>query len=181
MSGKVYVNRTLNLKKIKYIGLDMDHTLIRYQTENFERLSYTKIIEKLIQRKNYPETLRKLSFDYNFAIRGLVIDRQKGNLLKLNRYTAIRNSFHGTKPLDFKAHQKLYKSTYIDLSKNDYLAVDTAFSYSLAVAFSQIIELKNSDKNTVYPEYHQIADDVLDALDEAHRDGSLKKEVQNNL
>lgn len=181
MSGKVYVNRTLNLKKIKHIGLDMDHTLIRYQTENFEKLSYNKIIEKLIQRKGYPETLRKLSFDYNFAIRGLVIDRQKGNLLKLNRYTAIRNSFHGIKPLDFKSHQKLYKSTYIDLSKNDYLAVDTAFSYSLAVAFSQIIELKNSDKNNTYPEYAQIADDVLEALDEAHRDGSLKKEVQNNL
>lgn len=181
MSGKVYVNRTLNLKKIKYIGLDMDHTLIRYQTENFEKLSYNKIIDKLIQRKGYPETLRKLSFDYNFAIRGLVIDRQKGNLLKLNRYTAIRTSFHGIKPLDFKAHQKLYKSTYIDLSKSDYLAVDTAFSYSLAVAFSQIIELKNTDKNNTYPEYAQIADDVLEALDEAHRDGSLKKEVQNNL
>ena len=28
----VYVNRTLNLRKIKYIGFDMDHTLVRYNT-----------------------------------------------------------------------------------------------------------------------------------------------------
>ena len=49
-TNQVYVNRTLNLKKIKYIGLDMDHTLIRYNTENFERLSHSKIIEKLVEK-----------------------------------------------------------------------------------------------------------------------------------
>ncbi len=179
--SKVFVNRTLNLKKIKYIGLDMDHTLIRYNTENFERLSHTKIVEKLVTRKNYPEGVRKLQFDFNFALRGLVVDRKKGNLLKLNRYTAIRNSFHGLKPLDFKAHQKVYKSIYIDLSKSDYLAIDTSFSYSLAHAYSQLVEMKDSDPLSKLPDYGQMADDVLDALDEAHRDGSIKDEVRKNL
>ena len=179
--SKVFVNRTLNLKRIKYIGLDMDHTLIRYNTENFERLSHTKIIEKLISGKNYPEVIRKFQFDFNFALRGLVIDRKKGNLLKLNRYTAIRNSFHGMKPLDFKTHQKVYKSTYIDLSKSDYIAIDTSFSYSLANAYSQLVDLKDSDPALNLPDYAQLADDVIDALDEAHRDGSLKNEVRKNL
>ncbi len=178
---KVFVNRTLNLKKIKYIGLDMDHTLIRYNTENFERLSHGKIMEKLVGGKGYPEQIKKLQFDFHFALRGLVVDRQKGNLLKLNRYTAIRNSFHGLKPLDFKIHQKMYKSTYIDLSKSDYLAVDTSFSYSLAHAYSQLVDLKDSDPTLKFPDYAQMADDVLDALDEAHRDGSLKNAVRENL
>lgn len=177
---KVYVNRTLNLKKIRYIGVDMDHTLVRYNSENFERLSHTTMINKLVKR-GYPETLKKLNFDYNFAIRGLVIDRKMGNLLKLNRYTAIRASYHGLKPLDFKSHQKLYKSTYIDLSNSDYLAVDTSFSISLANLIAQIVELKDTDTSNKYPEYSQIADDVLDALDEAHRDGTLKSEVKKNL
>lgn len=181
MPGKVFVNRTLNLKKIRYIGVDMDHTLIRYNSENFERLSHTTMIEKLIKGKSYPETLRRLVFDYNFAVRGLVIDRKMGNLLKLNRYTAIRASYHGLKPLDFKTHQKLYKSTYIDLSNSDYLAVDTSFSISLANLIAQIVELKDTDLANKYPEYAQIADDVLDALDEAHRDGSLKEVVKKNL
>lgn len=180
MPGKVFVNRTLNLKKIRYIGVDMDHTLVRYNSENFERLSHTTMIDKLVKR-GYPETLKKLVFDYNFAIRGLAIDRKTGNLLKLNRYTAIRSSFHGLKPLDFKTHQKLYKSTYIDLSNNDYLAVDTSFSISLANLIAQIVELKDTDSSNKYPEYAQIADDVLDALDEAHRDGSLKDVVKENL
>ena len=159
----------------------MDHTLIRYNTENFERLSHTTIINKLISGKNYPEAIRKLQFDFNFALRGLVVDRKKGNLLKLNRYTAIRNSFHGLKPLDFKTHQKVYKSTYIDLSKSDYIPIDTSFSYSLAHAYSQLVDLKDSDANLKLPDYTQIADDVIDALDEAHRDGSLKNEVRKNL
>jgi HAD superfamily 5'-nucleotidase-like hydrolase len=181
MNQKVFVNRTLNLKKIKYIGLDMDHTLVRYNSQAFEGLSYSTIVEKLILKRNYPATLKKLEFDYNFAIRGLVIDRKKGNLLKLNRYAAIRASYHGLKPLDFKTHQKLYRSTYIDLGVSDYMAIDTFFSISLAVLYAQIVDLKDSDTSNSYPEYAQIADDILYALDEAHRDGSLKDEVKKNL
>jgi HAD superfamily 5'-nucleotidase-like hydrolase len=179
--SKVYVNRTLNLKKIKYIGLDMDHTLIRYNTENFERLSHTTIMDKLVSGKAYPEQIKKLQFDFSFALRGLVIDKPKGNLLKLNRYTAIRTCFHGLKPLDFKIRQKTYRSTYIDLSKSDYLSVDTSFSYSLAHAYSQLVDLKDSDSSLKLPDYAQMADDVLDALDQAHRDGSLKNAVRDNL
>ncbi|MCB0370689.1 MAG: HAD-IG family 5'-nucleotidase, partial [Bdellovibrionales bacterium] len=181
MNQKVFVNRTLNLKKIKYIGLDMDHTLIRYHSQAFEGLSYSTIVNKLIHKKNYPSTLKDLKFDYNFAIRGLVIDRKNGSLLKLNRYAAIRASYHGLKPLDFKTQQKLYRSTYIDLGDADYMAIDTFFSISLAVLYAQIVELKDSDTNNQYPEYFQIADDILNALDEAHRDGSLKEEVKKNL
>ena len=180
-NSKVFVNRTLNLKKIKYIGLDMDHTLIRYKTENFERLSHGKIIEKLVASKGYPEQIKSLHFDGTFALRGLVVDRNKGNLLKLNRYTAIRTAFHGLKQIDYKSLQKMYRSTYIDLSKDDYLAVDTTFSYSFAMAFSQLVDLKDSQPTLKIPEYAQIADDVLNALDEAHRDGSLKNAVRENL
>lgn len=180
MSTRVYVNRTLNLKRISYIGLDMDHTLIRYHSEEFEKLSHQTMREKLVKNKSYPEEVIKLPFDYSIVIRGLVIDRKKGNLLKLNRHSAIRASYHGLTPLDFKTQQKMYKSTYIDLSDPDYLAVDTSFSLSLAILFAQIIELKKKDPSK-YPDFAVIADDVLNVLDEAHRDGSLKNVVKANL
>lgn len=178
--NKVYVNRTLNLKRIRYIGLDMDHTLIRYYSEEFERLSHSIIKEKLIKIRGYPESIRSLPFDYNLAIRGLVIDRAKGNLLKLNRHSAIRASYHGLQPLDYKTQQKVYKSTYIDLSDKNYLAVDTSFSISLATMYAQIIELKKQEP-TAFPDFAVIADDVLFALDQAHADGSLKQQVAKNL
>lgn len=180
MNGKVYVNRTLNLKRIRYLGLDMDHTLIRYYSEEFEALSHSVMKEKLVKNRNYPESVRDLKFDYTIAIRGLAIDRKKGNTLKLNRHSAIRASFHGLSPLDFKTQQKAYRSTYIDLSDSNYMAIDTSFSISLATLICQLIELKK-DNPTIYPDFSVIADDVLYVLDEAHRDGSLKNVVKKNL
>lgn len=179
-SGNVYVNRTLNLKRIRYIGFDMDHTLVRYHSEEFEKLSHSIMKEKLVKNQNYPEAVKKLPFDYNLTIRGLVVDRKKGNLLKLNRHSAIRASFHGLSPVDFKAQQKMYKSTYIDLSDPSYMAVDTTFSISLATLITQIVELKKLDPGS-YPDFSVIADDVLGVLDEAHRDGSLKDTVKKDL
>lgn len=181
MRTKVYVNRTLNLKRIKYIGLDMDHTLIRYNSEAFERLSHTIMKNKLIANKGYPEIIKELPFSFNQAIRGLVVDRKKGNLLKVNRHSAIRASFHGTHAIDFKAQQKMYKSTYIDLSDADYMAVDTTFSISLAILFAQIVDLKDSRPDLRFPDYAVIADDVLAALDEGHRDGTIKDIVRADL
>lgn len=180
MNNRVYVNRTLNLKRIRYIGLDMDHTLIRYYSEEFEKLSFSVMKEKLVKNKNYPEAVKNLQFDYDIAIRGLVIDRKKGNTLKLNRHSAIRASYHGLTPVDFKTQQKMYKSTYIDLSDSNYLAVDTTFSISLATLITQIVELKKTDTAS-YPDFSVIADDVLYVLDEAHRDGSLKDVVKKDL
>jgi hypothetical protein len=104
MSEKVFVNRTLNMRKVKYIGLDMDHTLIRYKTEAFEELAHESMKMKLIKR-GYPQSLKSLHFDFNAAIRGLVIDKYRGNILKVSRHGAIRASHHGTQPIDYATQQ----------------------------------------------------------------------------
>lgn len=181
MAQNVFVNRTLNLKRIRYLGLDMDHTLIRYNSEEFEKLSYNAIKEKLIKNHQYPKEILSLAFDFNLAIRGLVIDRRLGNLIKLNRHSAIRNTFHGTTPLDFKTQSKVYHSTYIDLSDSNYMAIDTTFSISLAIVYAQLVELKEKNTQLNFPDFSTIAGDVLMALDEAHRDGSLKDVVKQDL
>lgn len=180
MNG-VYVNRTLNLKKIKYIGLDMDHTLIRYNSYNFEALAHEIMVKKLISDNGYPASILDLKFDYHYAIRGLVIDKNKGNVLKLSRYAAIRNTYHGLSPLDYAAQQKLYKSIYIDLSDQDYDTVDTSFSIAFAGLFMQLVELKNTTLKEQLPIYRQIAEDLISVLDRGHRDGSIKDVVRNQI
>ena len=179
MAQHVFVNRTLNLKKIRYIGFDMDHTLIRYHSEAFEELSFQAIKDKLIA-KDYPEAVRNLQFDFQKAIRGLTIDKKRGNLLKLNRHSAIRSSFHGLRPIDFREQNRLYQSTYIDLNDPNYEAIDTIFSISHAVMVALLVDLKESQPHLL-PDFSIIADDVLAALDEAHRDGSIKEEVRKHL
>lgn len=179
--GKVYVNRTLNMKRIRYFGFDMDHTLIRYNSENFEALAHRIMLEKLVSDKNYPESILKLAFSYDRAIRGLVIDEVRGNLLKLSRHAAIRVSYHGLNPIDFKAQSQLYKSTYIDLRDPNYETIDTSFSIAYAGLFMQLVELKETTEKDRLPDFHTIAEDVTYVLDRGHRDGSIKNVVRENL
>ena len=179
--GHVFVNRTLNLKRINYIGLDMDHTLIRYKSENFEALAHSVMLRKLVKEKNYPATILSLKFSYDRAIRGLVMDKQRGNALKLSRYSAIRVCFHGLQALDFRNLRKVYKSKYVDLSDPDYDKVDTSFSIAYAGLFMQLVELKKSTESTTLPEFQILANDLNEVLDRAHRDGSLKDQVRDRL
>lgn len=180
MIDTVFVNRILNMKKIKYIGLDMDHTLIRYQIKNFESLVYQYVIDELVKNKHYPETIKSLIFNFDDAIRGLVIDSKNGNTLKVNRYGAIRQSCHGTRQIDFSEQKKIYRSTYVDLGDPNYMVIDTSFSVAFCVMYAQLVDLKDTNLSA-YPSYDIIANDVLSAVDKVHADGKLKQEIALDL
>ncbi len=180
MNQKVFVNRILNMKKIKYIGLDMDHTLIRYKTQNFEALVYKLVIEELITNKKYPDVIKKFKFNFSDSIRGLVVDSKNGNILKLSRYSAIRQSTHGTKKINFAEQNQFYRSIYVDLADDNYIAIDTSFSIAFCVLYSQLIDLKDEVPLDL-PSYNVIAQDVLNSVDRVHADGSLKGYISQNL
>ncbi|MDR3476417.1 MAG: HAD-IG family 5'-nucleotidase [Gammaproteobacteria bacterium] len=180
MHQKVFVNRILNLKKIKYIGLDMDHTLIRYNIKNFETLVYAMVVENLIKDKNYPTELKKLQFHFSDAIRGLIIDSKNGNILKLSRYAAIRKSYHGTQEISFTDQKKIYRSIYVDLKDPNYIAIDTSFSIAFCVLYGQLVDLKDQRPNDL-PTYSKIAADVLDSVNKVHEDGTLKEYIVKHM
>lgn len=180
MNQKVFVNRTLNMKKIKFIGLDMDHTLIRYNTKNFETLVYELVVKRLIEKNHYPEAIRDLTFNFHDAIRGLIIDSKNGNILKLSRYGAIRQSYHGTRQISFAEQNKIYRSIYVDLNDHNYIAIDTSFSIAFCVLYSQLIDLKDENPKAL-PSYATIAMDVMHTVDKIHSDGSLKRFIAQDL
>lgn len=179
MDQTIFVTRTLNVKKIKYIGLDMDHTLVRYHTKNFETLVYTFVIDKLVKDKGYPSLLKSLQFNFDHAIRGLVIDSKNGNILKLSRYAAIRQSYHGTKEIRFREQKQIYRSVYVDLKDPNYIAIDTSFSIAFCVLYAQLVDLK--DSNHLLPDYRTIALDVLNSVDEVHAEGQLKASITERM
>ena len=61
------------------------------------------------------------------------------------------------------------------------MAVDTTFSISLAILYAQVVDLKNSRPDLRFPDYAVMADDVLGALDQGHRDGTIKDIVRDDL
>lgn len=175
----IFINRTLNLKKIKAIGFDMDYTIVRYNTEAFERYTHLATLKKLVSEKKYPEDILKLEFDFHRVIQGLVIDKKKGNLLKVSRFGKVKSSYHGLSPIDFKEQQKMYGSGVIDLSDSHIQSLDTNFSVSNGVLYSQLVEMKK--KNPQFPDFETLADDIKSALDLCHSDGTLKNHVRNNI
>ncbi len=180
MTQHVFVNRTLNMKHIKYLGLDMDHTLIRYHSKNFESLVYTLVLNALVHDQKYPAVIKKFHFDYTKAIRGLVVDSQYGNILKLSEYGAIRHSYHGTQALDYQEQKHMYRSTYVDLGDPNYIAIDTAFSLAFCVLYSQLVDYKDQNPRKL-PDYASIAQDVLRTVDHVHSAGPLKQQIGQDL
>ncbi len=178
----IYVNRTLNMKQIAAIGFDMDYTLVRYDSQAFEQMTYKEIQKKLVEVKGYPEEIKNLKFKFDLAIRGLVIDKPLGNVLKLSTYSKVKHAFHGLKEVDFKTQQKVYQGLVIDLNDSDrYSIVDTTFSVSYCTMYMQIVDLKDSHPELNLPDYKTIENDVLEALDISHRDGTLKSQVKKNV
>lgn len=178
----IYVNRTLNMKQIAALGFDMDYTLVRYDSEAFEEMTYREILKKLVELKNYPKVVSELKFQFNLAIRGLVIDKPHGNVLKLSTYSKVKHAYHGLSEMDFKSQQKIYQGLVIDLNDSDrYAIVDTTFSISYCVLYMQMIDLKDKRPELNLPDYKTIELDILEGLDISHRDGSLKSQVKKNV
>lgn len=178
----IYVNRTLNMKQVAAIGFDMDYTLVRYDSEAFELMTYKEMKKKLIEVKGYPAIINDLKFDFNLAIRGLVIDKPNGNVLKLSTYSKVKHAFHGLSEMDFKTQQKIYQGLTIDLNDSDRFAiVDTTFSIGYCALYMQIVDLKDKNPNLNFPDYKTLEENLLEALDLSHRDGSLKGEVKKNV
>lgn len=172
----VFVNRVLNLKKIKVIGFDMDYTLVRYNTKAFEKLVHSLACDFLVKTMGYPEEIKKLKFDINRSIGGLVLDKRNGNLLKLSRYSKVKTSFHGLKEIDYKTQNRIYQEMAIDINSPDFKSLDTAFAISNGVLFAQLVELKK--KASGLPDYSRLSEDIDKTLDEIHQNGSLKSRVR---
>ena len=175
----VFVNRTLNMKSIKAIGFDMDYTLVRYKSEAFEELVHTEVLKKLVTIKNYPKEITKLKFNFEQVIQGLIVDKKRGNLLLVSRYGKVKTAYHGTKLIPYSDQQECYKNKVIDLNSDNFQSMDTNFSVSNGVMYSQLIDLK--DQGIGLPDYRTLAEDVKEVIDIAHQDGTLKNEAMANM
>ncbi|MCO5608674.1 hypothetical protein L7F22_062888 [Adiantum nelumboides] len=79
---QIFCNRSLNMKSIIAVGFDMDYTLAQYKSETFETMAYHGTIKKLVYDLGYPTELLEWIFDWQYMVRGLVLDKRRGNILK---------------------------------------------------------------------------------------------------
>ena len=176
-SGSVYCNRTLNMRSIGAIGYDMDYTLVHYDIEAWEEMAF-RFLKKRLLKRGWP--IEGASFDKNFAIRGLVIDKLNGNLLKPNRFGYIKKASHGLRFLTYQEQRALYSNTVVDLTEDRWIFMSTFFSLSLANMLAHAVELFDQGKLPKLRDYADIHCALQEVLDEIHQDGLLKEEVMNS-
>lgn len=172
---QIFVNRTLNMNSIKLIGFDMDYTLVTYNVPAFEAKAYEILKEKLIKEYNYPEEIRDFVFDPEFIIRGLVIDTETGDFLKVNRYGFVRVASHGTKFLAFEEQKEKFGPYSIDLTDSRYYIVHTLFSQAEGCMYAQLVDYYEAKKTGI--NYRRLFTEVRKSLNDAHQEEELKGDV----
>src|SRR5690606_23381811 len=135
---RVYANRNLRMNTIDWIGFDMDYTLAIYRQEAMDALSVRLTAERLVQR-GYPASLEALHFDTNFPIRGLLIDKHLGNILKMDRHKGIHQGFHGTRKLTREELDQTYGRVKIRPESARFHWIDTLFALCEVTSYASAI------------------------------------------
>ncbi|XP_008444714.1 uncharacterized protein LOC103487969 isoform X1 [Cucumis melo] len=178
---QIFCNRSLNMKNIVAVGFDMDYTLAQYKPETFESLAYEGTIRKLVYDLGYSEELLNWSFDWKYMVRGLVLDKKRGNILKMDRHKYVKVAYHGFKEMSKDDKVETYGNTLVrdSFDEPDYALIDTLFSLAEAYLFAQLVDFKdnNPDKVPEDIDYARMYKDVRAAVDLCHRDGTLKQMV----
>ena len=177
---RVFVNRNLRLSKIRAIGFDLDHTLAHYDPVPVEELAFDLTKQKLVASKHYPREILDLKYDPSFVIRGLVVDKKRGNLLKMDYFNFVSRGHHGLRELRSDERERAYRSSRIRLSHENYSSVDTLFHLPEVYLFLCVVGLMER-AGSKKSDYTQVYNDVREMIDEAHRDGSLKSVITANL
>ncbi|GAU16742.1 hypothetical protein TSUD_199840 [Trifolium subterraneum] len=176
----IFCTRTLNLRSISAIGYDMDYTLVHYNVMAWEGRAYDYCMENL---KNMGFPVDGLAFDPDLVIRGLVIDKERGNLVKADRFGYVKRAMHGTKMLSTRAVSEIYGRELVDLRKeSQWEFLNTLFSVSEAVAYMQMVD--RLDDGTIPADlgpldYKGLYKAVGKALFWAHVEGRLKSEIMS--
>lgn len=178
-SRRIYVSRNLRLDRIDLIGFDMDYTLAIYHMRRIEQLSYDMTLRLLVEKFGYPEEAGAVRYDPTFVMRGLAVDREHGNLVKMDRFGHVGRVYHGRRPLDREAVHRLYRDEKFHLSSPRWAWIDTLFALPEASLYAELVELLEARGEPV--DYGKLYDDIREAIDTVHRDGSLKTEIKKDL
>ncbi|MBM4374628.1 MAG: HAD-IG family 5'-nucleotidase [Deltaproteobacteria bacterium] len=167
---RIYVNRDLRLARCDWIGFDMDYTLAIYRQSAMDRLSVRATVDKLVAR-GYPDWLRTLEFPLDFPIRGLHIDKLLGNVLKMDRFKAVKKGYHGRRELTRNELRALYDEKKLRHKSPRYHWIDTLYALSEVAVYVATIEAYEARGQ--HPRFGKLWSDIRECIDEAHRDGTI--------
>ena len=178
---RIFVNRNLRMSSIRWVGFDMDHTLAVYNRHFIEALAFDLARETLITERAYPAELRKIHYDPQFGIRGLVVDKEQGSILKMDKFHYVAEAYHGKRSLDKDLRKRLYMTHPLQLASPRFWSSDTLFGLPEIALYAEVVEAL---ENSGWPSgltFTQLFDDIRHSVDLVHKNGKLKSVILERM
>ena len=176
---RVFVNRNLKMAGIDWVGFDMDYTLAIYNQAEMDRLSIRATIAKLTARGYPAELLQGIDYRIEFPIRGLLIDKRYGHILKMDRFKVVQKGYHGLRELSRDEVRALYQQKKIRPTTARYHWIDTLYALSEATIYTGVVAAY--EQRGLELDFARLFTDIRECIDEAHRDGTILDVVNGDL
>jgi len=166
------------MANIDWIGFDMDYTLAIYDQAAMDRLSIDVTAARLVKR-GYPSWITTIPYDTRFPIRGLLIDKKHGHVVKMDRYKVVGKAYRGFDQLGKDQLRTLYHAAKHRAPTSRYHFIDTLYALSEAAVYAGIIDAYDDRGTTV--DHAKLFTDIRECIDEAHRDGTVYAAITTNF
>ena len=172
----VFCCRALRLDQVALVGFDLDYTLAVYHQPAMDAVTIAAILRRL-PGLGYPDEVMELPCPSGFATRGLLVDIDRGNVLKMDRHRYVKAAYHGTTRLSRPARRDLYEARRPQPGDGGFRWVDTLYSLpdiAVYVALVDFLDERYENSGDVEPvDYAQVYRDVRSCADAAHHNGEI--------
>lgn len=97
------------LKNYDAYGFDLDHTLAKFNLVNLTKLVYDSIADILVDKRGYDAELKHdISDCKDFICKGLFVDADRGNIIKISHKGKILRGCHGSRLLSQEELVSIY-------------------------------------------------------------------------
>ncbi len=180
LKRQLFCNVEMNGESLDAVGFDMDFTLAQYN-EAFDLLAFNGAKKNLVESLGYPAFVSGIEYKPEDFRRGLIIDKIRGNILKIDKHRYVRKAVHGLTEMNREERKLCYNSHVSSFTESSYVNIDTIFLLVDAALFANLVDLKDK-----YPDqfnnksYEQLYKDIRAAVDLCHRDGVIKDSVMQD-
>jgi HAD superfamily 5'-nucleotidase-like hydrolase len=173
---QIYCNRDLDLQSVQAIGFDMDYTLAVYKQDAMDELSMRLTLQNLVAFKGYPQEILAIKPRPEYAIRGLVVDKERGNLLKIDSHRHVGRAYHGFRQLTW-ADLSDYRQDAIRFNSDRFALMDTLYALPEAFAYAALVDYFERTAPGQPHDWRRLYEDVRFAIDRAHAEGDIKDAI----
>lgn len=183
------------------IGFDLDNTVSRYKVGAMIEMEYDLMAKFLVDKKGYSKELLVKPLDHNFILKGLIVDDENGNILRIASDGFILQASHGTTMLKSDEIECYYPDRHWEVSDMfsrdplmtwngpysqkmrtllDYFDIATSLLFARAVDTIDMEKGLLSQKYQIWPDIQESLQDMFNREHFQTEQGGYFKEMKTN-